>query len=144
MTVFGGNLLVLAREVGAEVKQIGMYGYGTDSVSLYDTDALGTFLNLPAKAYANFQAWFTIPGDNLGWRTGVAPVHFLDRQWKIPNAVGRKVPNGCKDLFSYLSRSYFKSVKEAAEKRLFDLVYSASCLNGVDMKEFVEATAVKL
>lgn len=135
--------MVLGREVGAKVETVGTYEYGPDAVTLYETDSISTFLNLPERTYANYSAWFQIPGDGQCWRRGFAQVQFLDTMFKMPDAVGRRVPNGCKDLFSYLSRCYFKTVKEAASRRLFDLVYVAASENALGIEDFVEKTAVK-
>ena len=61
----------------------------------------------------------------------------------MPGAAARGVPNGCADLFSYLSRCYCKTVREAVEIRLFDLVYVAASENKLGLAEFVERTALK-
>lgn len=143
MTVFGDNLMVIGKECNAVARHIGTYGYGSDPVSLYETDDICALLNLPDKAYATFHAWFQIPGDMPGWNRDVMEVSFLEKKWKMPGAAGRRVPAGCKDLFSYLSRSYVKDLKSALRLRLFDLIYVAAKVNGLSLEEFVENTSVK-
>lgn len=144
MTLFGSNLLIIAKELDVPIDNIATYRFNDSmSVTLYDTEHVGVFLNLPPNVYSNYNAWFQLPGE---WDRHYSETReFTIKGQKIQLPLGA-FNMGAKlvwpDIFSYLSKLYARNIIEALSIRVFDLVYTAARLNKKTLVSFLDDTAV--
>lgn len=142
MRVFGWNLTMVARDVGVEVDIISTWRYyGADFVSLYETDAVNTLLNLPKKVFENYSAWCTVPGVVVYSSQIVMEVK--DKSFNLVGVPVLGRPKKAVDIFWLCSKVYGKSIKAAVDGRAFDMIWSSALANKMDLDAFLEASALK-
>ena len=145
MTLFGTNLQVVAREIEVSIERMETYRFNDQfGVTLYDTDFIGVFLNIPDSVYSNYNAWFQLPGE-MRWKGQVRKLTFNDREISIPDATvyGKEIKAEWPDFFYFVNKVYCKHIHEAVRMRIFDLVYTTAIMNKLSMKDLLDRTAIK-
>jgi len=144
MTLFGSNLLIIAKELDIPIDNLATYRFNDSmSVTLYNTEHVGVFLNLPPNVYSNYNAWFQLPGEWSRHYSETREFTIKGQAFQLPlGPFNMNVKTVWPDIFTYLNKIYARNIIEALSVRVFDLLYTGARINERTLLDFLNETAV--
>lgn len=142
MDLFGENLSVVGMDLDIPIEKVGTWAFDTKStVSLYDSDSIVVFMNLPDQVYKNYNAWAQLPGE-WAWysKMRIRPSVVKEKALKLPELLGKSIEGKYSEIFACV-RKLFGALEDARKARAFDWVYSAARINNMTVKAFLNETA---